>query len=108
MRGRALLTREVDEVLAGCDVLLLPSLPIPAPRLGAATIRIGLSEEPVRNLMLRLTQLFNLTGHPALTMPCGHTAGGLPVGAQLVVGSAAGTGALLDVAAGIEPIGMES
>jgi amidase len=33
--------------------------------------------------MLRLTQLFDITGHPALTLPCG-AAGGLPVGLQLV------------------------
>ena len=51
--------------------------------------------------MLRLTQLFNLTGHPAITMPCGVTNEGLPVGAQLV-GRRNATSAVLDVAASIE------
>ena len=51
--------------------------------------------------MLRLTQPFNLTGHPALVLPCGIGEGDLPVSLQLV-GHHAGTTALLDVAAGVE------
>jgi aspartyl-tRNA(Asn)/glutamyl-tRNA(Gln) amidotransferase subunit A len=38
----------------------------------------------VRAITLRLTQPFNITGHPAITMPCGLTQEGLPAGAQLV------------------------
>jgi aspartyl-tRNA(Asn)/glutamyl-tRNA(Gln) amidotransferase subunit A len=102
LRGRELLGREVDAALGDRAGLLLPSIPIPAPKLGATSVRIGAIDEPVRNLMLRLTQLFNLTGHPALTLPCGRTIEGLPVGAQLVGSRIAGTAALLDVAAGIE------
>jgi aspartyl-tRNA(Asn)/glutamyl-tRNA(Gln) amidotransferase subunit A len=34
-------------------------------------------------MMLRLTRLFNLTGHPAVSLPCGVTTAGLPVGVQL-------------------------
>jgi aspartyl-tRNA(Asn)/glutamyl-tRNA(Gln) amidotransferase subunit A len=73
----------VDEALAEYDALVLPTLPIPAPPLGAATVNVAGTEEPVRNVMLRLTQLFNLTGHPAISIPCGRTAGGLPCGLQL-------------------------
>lgn len=102
MQGRAVLTREVDAALGDRESLLLPTIPIPAPRVGTATIAIGGSEEPVRNLLLRLTQLFNLTGHPALTLPCGTTRDGMPVGAQFVGSRMAGTGAILQVAAGIE------
>jgi aspartyl-tRNA(Asn)/glutamyl-tRNA(Gln) amidotransferase subunit A len=101
LRGRELLMKEVDSAMDGRDGLLLPTLPIPAPRIGASTIRIGASQEPVRNVMLRLTQLFNVTGHPAITMPCGTTGHGLPVGAQLV-GRRQETMAMLDVAAAIE------
>jgi aspartyl-tRNA(Asn)/glutamyl-tRNA(Gln) amidotransferase subunit A len=64
-------------------------------------VRIGESEEPVRNVTLRLTQLFNITGHPAISVPCGRTAGGLPVGAQLV-GARYRTSDLLQVAAAVE------
>ena len=38
----------------------------------------------MRNITLRLTQPFNISGHPAITLPCGRTRDGLPVGAQLV------------------------
>jgi aspartyl-tRNA(Asn)/glutamyl-tRNA(Gln) amidotransferase subunit A len=71
--------------------------------LGAATVRVGGVDEPVRNVSMRLTQLFNLTGHPAITMPCGRTPAGLPVGAQLA-GPRHDTPALLRVAAAVEPL----
>ena len=103
LNGREVLQREVDAALAGMDALLLPTLPIEAPILGAATARVGATEEPVRNLMLRLTQLFNLTGHPAISLPCGRTAAGLPCGLQLV-GARAGTDHLLGVASAVEPL----
>ena len=102
LRGRDVLRREVDRALSDCDGLFLPTLPIPAPRIGAGTVCLGGSEEPIRNVMLRLTQLFNVTGHPAITLPCGTTAEGLPVGAQ-IVGSRDGTRELLTIAAAVEP-----
>ena len=74
MHLRTVLRRAVDAALKGCDALLLPTLPIPAPVLGAATVDIDGTTEPVRAVMLRLTQLFNITGHPAIAMPAGTTA----------------------------------
>jgi aspartyl-tRNA(Asn)/glutamyl-tRNA(Gln) amidotransferase subunit A len=84
LEGREILRREVDTVLANHDAIMLPTLPIPAPPLGAASMPLGGKTEPVRSLMLRLTQLFNLTGHPALAIPTGRTAAGLPCSMQLV------------------------
>jgi aspartyl-tRNA(Asn)/glutamyl-tRNA(Gln) amidotransferase subunit A len=101
--GRRWLRREVDEALEGSDALVVPTLPIPPPVLGAASITIRGQEEPVRNLMLRLTQLFNLTGHPAVALPCGMTSGGLPWSLQLV-GARGTTNDLLDVAAACEMV----
>ena len=74
----------VDTALAHCDVLVLPTLPVPPQKIGAATVIVGGHEEPLRPMTLRLTQLFNLTGHPAISMPCGDTREGLPCGLQLV------------------------
>jgi aspartyl-tRNA(Asn)/glutamyl-tRNA(Gln) amidotransferase subunit A len=101
MRGRAALRREVDAALANHDALVLPTMPIPAPPIGAASIRVGSVEEPVRNLMLRNTQLFNVTGHPAISLPAGRTPGGLPCAVQLV-GARMRTDALACVALACE------
>jgi aspartyl-tRNA(Asn)/glutamyl-tRNA(Gln) amidotransferase subunit A len=86
MAGREVLMREVDAALGQHDALVLPTLPIPAPMLGATTVQIGDTAEPIRNLMLRLTQLFDVTGHPAISIPCGRTPAGLPCALQLVGG----------------------
>jgi len=101
LRGREVLRGEVEQALAGREGLMLPALALPAPPIGAATVRIGTADEPLRNAMLRLTQLFNLTGHPALTLPCGTTADGWPVGLQLA-GPAHDTPALLHLARTVE------
>jgi aspartyl-tRNA(Asn)/glutamyl-tRNA(Gln) amidotransferase subunit A len=78
------LREDVDRALEDCDALVLPTMPIPAPLRGAQTVQIGGTEQLTRNMTLRETQLFNLTGHPAISIPCGRTASGLPVGLQLV------------------------
>ena len=82
--GREELRRDLDAVLSGVDALVLPTLPIPAPKIGADTVRVGATEQPLRNVMLRLTQLFNITGNPAISIPCGLTRDGLPCGLQIV------------------------
>ena len=98
---RSTLRAAVDECLTTCDALVLPTLPIAAPLIGASTISIGGKDEPIRPLMLRLTQLFNLTGHPAISLPCGNTSDGLPCGLQLV-GRRDQTPSLLSVALSCE------
>jgi aspartyl-tRNA(Asn)/glutamyl-tRNA(Gln) amidotransferase subunit A len=84
LAGRDRLRAGVSAALAAHQLLLLPTLPIVAPPIGAATVPMGDAEEPVRAAMLRLTQPFNLTGHPALSLPVRPASGGLPVGLQLV------------------------
>jgi aspartyl-tRNA(Asn)/glutamyl-tRNA(Gln) amidotransferase subunit A len=90
-RARECLRADIDAALEGRDALLLPTLPIVAPPLGAATVPMDDGrEEPVRAAMLRLTQPFNLTGHPAITVPippeepAAAGATGLPCGLQIV------------------------
>ncbi|MBI3400680.1 MAG: amidase [Acidobacteria bacterium] len=102
LAGRELLRREVDAALGAHDALILPTLPIPAPLIGADTVQIAGKAEPVRNVMLRLTQLFNVTGHPAIALPSGTTKAGLPCSVQLV-GNRTATDALLRVALACEP-----
>ena len=105
LRAREVTRAEVDDALAGCDVLIAPTLPIAAPPIGASTVAIDGAPYPVRNVMLRLTQPFNVSGHPVVTLPCGVTPASLPCGLQLV-GWRGRTQALLDAALACEPYAM--
>ena len=101
LRVRDSLTREVERALQGCDALVLPGLAIPAPPIGATTVDVGGTTLPVRAAMLRLTQLFNMTGHPAITVPAGTGTDGLPRSIQFV-GHRGRTRRLVEVAAALE------
>ena len=104
LAGRDVIRQEVDAALGDVDALVVPGLAGEAPPLGAESLDVGGGRvEPVRSLMLRLTQPFNLSGHPAIVLPCGRTPAGLPASLQLV-GQHKGTAALLDVAAGVEAL----
>ncbi len=103
MRGKAIIAHEVDRALEGVDALVCPALSIPAPPIGAATMPVKGGVEAVRTLMLRCTQPFNLSGHPAISLPCGKTPAGLPIGLQLV-GHKGRTHALVQAALAVEEV----
>jgi aspartyl-tRNA(Asn)/glutamyl-tRNA(Gln) amidotransferase subunit A len=69
---------------AAVDALVLPTTPITAPLIGEESTRIGDENHPTRALLLRLNRPANLAGVPAVSLPCGFTAAGLPVGLQLI------------------------
>jgi aspartyl-tRNA(Asn)/glutamyl-tRNA(Gln) amidotransferase subunit A len=103
LRGKSIIATEVDRALHGIDVLVCPALSIPAPPIGAATMPVKGGSEAVRTLMLRCTQPFNVSGHPAIALPCGTTPAKLPIGLQLV-GHKGRTPALVQAALAIEKV----
>lgn len=58
-------------------------MPIVAPLVGEHEVKFNKQSENIFNCMLRYTSIFNLSGHPALSIPCGLTTNGLPVGLQI-------------------------
>lgn len=89
-RLRSLLIEEFNQAFRQVDCILVPTTPVAAPSLDewqSGYINVdGRKEEVggVYGLYARCTNIFNLTGHPAVSIPCGFTSAGLPMGAQLV------------------------
>jgi aspartyl-tRNA(Asn)/glutamyl-tRNA(Gln) amidotransferase subunit A len=70
--------------MKGIDVLVMPTEPVPAYKIGTQTLRIKGNTEPAREMLVRHTRLGNMTGGPALSVPCGLVPPGLPCGLQIL------------------------
>jgi aspartyl-tRNA(Asn)/glutamyl-tRNA(Gln) amidotransferase subunit A len=66
------------------DLLVLPALPVAAPALGTRLVAVGTRLEPVHRALTRYTVPFNQSGLPALVVPVGRDAHGLPLAIQIV------------------------
>jgi aspartyl-tRNA(Asn)/glutamyl-tRNA(Gln) amidotransferase subunit A len=93
---RALIRRDFDEAFKKCDVILTPTTPTPAFKIGEKT------DDP---LQMYLSDIFtistNLAGIPGISVPCGYTRTGLPIGVQFLAGHFE-EGKLLQVASAYE------
>ncbi len=93
---RALIRRDFDEAFQQCDVILTPTTPTPAFKIGEKT------DDP---LQMYLSDIFtistNLAGIPGISVPCGFTAAGLPIGVQFLAGHFE-EGKLLQIASAYE------
>ena len=76
--------RQMTATFEDIDVLLTPACPVVAPKIGSAFVTIEDGKEAVGNALTRFTSFFNMTGHPAISIPCGATGTRLPMGIQLV------------------------
>jgi aspartyl-tRNA(Asn)/glutamyl-tRNA(Gln) amidotransferase subunit A len=78
---RTLIKRDFQEAFKSCDVIITPTTPTPAFRIGEKT------DDP---LQMYLSDIFtistNLAGIPGISIPCGYTKSGLPIGVQFLAG----------------------
>jgi aspartyl-tRNA(Asn)/glutamyl-tRNA(Gln) amidotransferase subunit A len=81
-RGPALAAHQ--EAVAGADAVVAPVSPVPAPTIAESDVGNSPDAEAVIQRLTRFTRPINYLGLPSLSIPCGFTRGGLPVGMQLV------------------------
>ena len=74
--------RSIRELFADVDVLVSPTTPVPAPPI-AELKRNPDQLRPAELKLLRNTRPFNIWGLPAISVPCGFTQSGLPLGLQI-------------------------
>jgi aspartyl-tRNA(Asn)/glutamyl-tRNA(Gln) amidotransferase subunit A len=104
-RLRRKFAAEFDKLWREVDCFLAPATPNAAPRIGDNTVRLGGREEDARVAATRLARGINALGLPALSMPCGLSGNGLPVGLQIVA-PAFEEAVMLKVAAALEDGGV--
>ncbi len=101
-RQRSEIWNRVKEFFDKYDLLLTPTTPIP-PFLAEVKFPTEIAGKPMENYLdwAMLTYAITMTGHPAISVPCGWMENGLPVGVQ-IVGRHHGEAALFKAAAAYE------
>ncbi len=74
--------RRARAIFAEVDVLVTPATPVPAPAIADLKANPG-ALRPAELRLLRNTRPFNVWGLPAISVPCGFTQSGLPIGLQI-------------------------
>ena len=82
-RVRSAMKEECRKAFETVDVMVTPSLPIVPPRIDQSTAQRGGVTEPLGVLLTRCTRHFNVTGLPAISIPCGFSPEGMPIGLQI-------------------------
>jgi len=74
--------QEIAEVFHDVDILITPTIPVPPPRVSDLLNDIS-KLRATEMLLLRNTRPINVWGLPAISVPCGFTSQGLPIGLQI-------------------------
>ena len=83
LRSQLVMKHEFDEIFKAADVVVTPTSPIPPPRIDALHEPWGADSETAIASLTRFTRPFNIVGLPTVSIPCGFTTDGLPIGMQI-------------------------
>ena len=82
-QGRSLFNNEVRQLFKEVDLLAGPTEPVTAPKLLATEVQVGEHSMGTTPALTQYTRPFNMTGSPAISIPCGFSDAGLPIALQL-------------------------
>jgi aspartyl-tRNA(Asn)/glutamyl-tRNA(Gln) amidotransferase subunit A len=82
--AKAIAEKEFEAAFERVDAILAPASAIPAPLVGHVEVTNNGETETVRSALVRLNRPANFTGHPAISITCGFTREGLPIGMQMI------------------------
>ncbi len=82
-QARAVFNRQARRLLEQVDLLAGPAVPVTAPLLLAPTVEIGGRQVGATAALTQYSRPYNITGFPAISVPCGFSQAGLPMGLQL-------------------------
>ena len=82
-RARSAFNAEMDDAMERYDLLIAPTIPTGAPRIDETFVEVAGKRENALSLLSRLTRPFNICGYPTVSVPCGFTESGMPIGMQI-------------------------
>ena len=100
-RTRVRIGRVFEHLFQEVDCVFTPTTTITAPLIGEATVKVRKATEEVRAAATRLTRGMNALGNPAISIPCGESKSGMPIGLQ-IIGARGQDDLVLQVAAAME------
>ena len=83
-RTRRRIGRQFAKLFDKVDCIFTPATPMPAPKIGETTVEIRGVPKEVRAVATRFTRGMNALGLPAISIPCGFSLSGLPIGLQII------------------------
>lgn len=78
------LKNEFNKIFQEVDIILTPTMPIKVPLIEASNIYYKGLNNDIEDVMIKYTTVFNLTGHPAITIPSGYVSDNISQGIQLI------------------------